>query len=246
MKLRSQSLRKTNGKPCSGILQMHDATLRTEHRASGRDRETFSRDTLGTIPFFTGHIALIPCDDDWLLSIESRSRFRFRLGTAINVTQNQTYQVGQYLEVFLYADNGARRPYRGIREERELQLKREVERTETEREAGRQREIELEKLGIQAAGVKVDPETSSIGWTDAPTKLPELPNFVDRKDNLDCWLTRSERFAEMSQWPLQKWASLLSSNLTERALGCYGRLPQAQALDYEKVKKVLVKGYDLT
>ncbi|GFN82603.1 hypothetical protein PoB_000910900 [Plakobranchus ocellatus] len=24
------------------------------------------------------------------------------------------YQVGQYLEVFLYAENGARRPYRGI------------------------------------------------------------------------------------------------------------------------------------
>ncbi|GFO00196.1 hypothetical protein PoB_002670100 [Plakobranchus ocellatus] len=30
------------------------------------------------------------------------------------VTRSQTYQVGQYLEVFLYAENGARRPYRGI------------------------------------------------------------------------------------------------------------------------------------
>ncbi|GFN88468.1 hypothetical protein PoB_001497400 [Plakobranchus ocellatus] len=30
------------------------------------------------------------------------------------VTQSQTYQVGQYLEVFLYAENGGRRPYRGI------------------------------------------------------------------------------------------------------------------------------------
>ncbi|GFO21700.1 hypothetical protein PoB_004820500 [Plakobranchus ocellatus] len=75
---------------------------------------------------------------------------------------------------------------------------------------------------------------SSTGWTDAPTKLPKLLNFVDRKDNLDRWLTRCEIFAEMSQLPLQKWASLLSANLTERALGCYGRLPQAQALNYEK------------
>ncbi|GFO16611.1 hypothetical protein PoB_004311600 [Plakobranchus ocellatus] len=33
---------------------------------------------------------------------------------APSVTQSQTYQVGQYLEVFLYAENGARRPYRGI------------------------------------------------------------------------------------------------------------------------------------
>ncbi|GFN88543.1 hypothetical protein PoB_001504900 [Plakobranchus ocellatus] len=30
------------------------------------------------------------------------------------VTQSQTYQVGQYLEVFLYTENGACRPYRGI------------------------------------------------------------------------------------------------------------------------------------
>ncbi|GFO43309.1 hypothetical protein PoB_006981400 [Plakobranchus ocellatus] len=32
---------------------------------------------------------------------------------ADRVTQNQTYQVGQYLEVFLRAENGACRPYRG-------------------------------------------------------------------------------------------------------------------------------------
>ncbi|GFO40509.1 hypothetical protein PoB_006701400 [Plakobranchus ocellatus] len=33
---------------------------------------------------------------------------------ADRVTQSQTYQVGQYIEVFLNAENGARRPYRGI------------------------------------------------------------------------------------------------------------------------------------
>ncbi|GFO12089.1 hypothetical protein PoB_003859400 [Plakobranchus ocellatus] len=33
---------------------------------------------------------------------------------ADRVTQCQTCQVGQYLEVFLYAENGARRPYRGV------------------------------------------------------------------------------------------------------------------------------------
>ncbi|GFO23723.1 histone-lysine N-methyltransferase SETMAR [Plakobranchus ocellatus] len=33
---------------------------------------------------------------------------------ADRVTQSQTYQVGQYLEVFLHAENGARRSYRGI------------------------------------------------------------------------------------------------------------------------------------
>ncbi|GFN99618.1 reverse transcriptase [Plakobranchus ocellatus] len=61
---------------------------------------------------------------------------------------------------------------------------------------------------------------------------------------MDSWLPRFERFAETSQWPRQKWVSSLSVVPAGRALDCYGRLPQAQALDYGE-KKALIKRDDL-
>ncbi|GFN94316.1 Zinc finger protein [Plakobranchus ocellatus] len=83
-------------------------------------------------------------------------------------------------------------------------------------------------------------EVSSTGGADAQAKLPKLPNFMDRKDNLDSWLTRFEGFAAMGQW-----ASSLSALPTRRALDCYGRFPKAEALDYDASKKALMKKYDL-
>ncbi|GFN75630.1 hypothetical protein PoB_000213600 [Plakobranchus ocellatus] len=50
--------------------------------------------------------------------------------------------------------------------------------------------IEVEKLQIQAAGVQVDIETSSVGGTGTRVKLPKLPNLVVEKDDMDTKLTR--------------------------------------------------------
>ncbi|GFO28928.1 hypothetical protein PoB_005543300 [Plakobranchus ocellatus] len=84
------------------------------------------------------------------------------------------------------------------REERELPLRREeAERPEREREVERRKEIELEKLRIQASFVKVDLEASLTGGTEARAKLPKLLTFANGKDDLDSWLTRFERFTAM-------------------------------------------------
>ncbi|GFN94543.1 hypothetical protein PoB_002104900 [Plakobranchus ocellatus] len=51
----------------------------------------------------------------------------------------------------------------------------------------------------------------------------------------------------MSQSPGQKWASSLNNALLTRwVLDCYGRLPRAQALDNDEIKKALMKRHDLT
>ncbi|GFO45371.1 hypothetical protein PoB_007187600 [Plakobranchus ocellatus] len=59
--------------------------------------------------------------------------------------------------------------------------------------------------------------------------------FCGRPDDLDNWLTWFERFAGMSHWPRRNWAG---------SLDFYGQLPQAQALEYDGEKKVLMKRYD--
>ncbi|KAK3790873.1 hypothetical protein RRG08_051785 [Elysia crispata] len=76
--------------------------------------------------------------------------------------------------------------------------------------------------------------------------MPKLPAFVDRKDNLDSWLLRFERFATTSGWPKESWCTPLSELLTGRALEAFCRLSETEATDYDRVKEVLQKRYNLT
>ncbi|KAK3791639.1 hypothetical protein RRG08_058021 [Elysia crispata] len=76
--------------------------------------------------------------------------------------------------------------------------------------------------------------------------MPKLPAFVDRKDDLDSWLLRFERFATTSGWPKESWCTPLSALLTGRALEAFCRLSETEATDYDRVKEVLQKRYNLT
>ena len=77
-------------------------------------------------------------------------------------------------------------------------------------------------------------------------KMPGLPAFVDRKDDLDSWLLRFERFATTGGWPKESWCTPLSALLTGRALEAFCRLSENEATDYDRVKEVLKKRYILT
>ena len=77
-------------------------------------------------------------------------------------------------------------------------------------------------------------------------KLPRLPAFVDGKDDLDSWLLRFERFASTSGWPKEDWSTSLSALLTGRSLEVFCCLSQSEAIDYNRVKEVLQKRYNLT
>ena len=65
-------------------------------------------------------------------------------------------------------------------------------------------------------------------------KAPKLPSFVDGKDDLDAYLHRFERFAEIAKWKKDGWAFKLSALLSGRALEVYSRLSEEAAKDYEK------------
>ncbi|GFO44613.1 hypothetical protein PoB_007111800 [Plakobranchus ocellatus] len=155
----------------------------------------------------------------------------------------------------------AERQAREKKEEDERQERKEKEEAERQarekkEEADRKERLELEKMKldaemkllqakIEAGIIKNESDGSSARSSDAGAKHPRLTIFQDGRDDLDIWLTRFERFAESNGWSREKWSLSLCALLTGCSLDCYGRLSAEQAKDYDKVKEVLMKRYDL-
>nr|XP_034306936.1 uncharacterized protein LOC105346079 isoform X3 [Crassostrea gigas] len=100
-----------------------------------------------------------------------------------------------------------------------------------------QMEIMHEKEKLKAAGV----DEVSVMF-----KGPKIPAFEDGKDEMDSYLRRFERYAELQQWPKTSWAISLSALLKGRALDVYALLTKEDALDYDKLKLTLLQRYELT
>ncbi|KAK3795059.1 hypothetical protein RRG08_026907 [Elysia crispata] len=112
---------------------------------------------------------------------------------------------------------------------------------------------QLELAKIQAQASQQSEHNLTSGGTrpvhegeSSKFKMPKLPAFVDRKDDLDSWLLRFERFATTSGWPKESWCTPLSALLTGRALEAFCPLSETEVTDYDRVKEVLQKRYNLT
>ena len=108
------------------------------------------------------------------------------------------------------------------------------------------KELALKEMELQA---QVQATTSSA--TNPPprnkdAKSPKLPSFVDEKDELDSYLLRFERNAENASLEEDTWAIKLSALLTGRAMDVYTRMSDADASDYDKLKKALLTRYNYT
>ena len=92
--------------------------------------------------------------------------------------------------------------------------------------------------------------TASSATTPPPrnkdAKSPKLPSFIDEKDELDSYLLRFECYAENASWEKDTWAIKLSALLTGRAMDVYTRMSDADASDYDKLKKALLTRYNYT
>ena len=104
------------------------------------------------------------------------------------------------------------------------------------------KELELKAQQSQAG--------ASLAATPPPcnkdAKSPKLPSFVDEKDELDSYLLRFECYAENASWEKDTWAIKLSALLTGRAMDVYTRMSDADASDYDKLKKALLTRYNYT
>ena len=109
-----------------------------------------------------------------------------------------------------------------------------------------EKELTLREMELKAQ----DQASASLATTPPPrnkdAKSPKLPSFVDEKDELDSYLLRFERYAENASWEKDTWAIKLSALLTGRAMDVYTRMSDADASDYDKLKKALLTRYNYT
>ena len=110
-----------------------------------------------------------------------------------------------------------------------------------------EKELALKELELKAQQSQAG---ASLAATTPPrnkdAKSPKLPSFVDEKDELDSYLLRFERYAENASWEKDTWAIKLSALLTGRAMDVYTRMSDADASDYDKLKKALLTRYNYT
>jgi hypothetical protein len=123
--------------------------------------------------------------------------------------------------------------------------KREVEEKKLADERG-ERELEEKKLRDELAleEQKLQHEIAAREQGKRE-RLPELPTFVEGRDDLDAYLDRFERYAEMARWPREEWAIGLGALLTGEALSVYSRVSRADAGNYAALKKALLDRYQL-
>ena len=104
----------------------------------------------------------------------------------------------------------------------------------------RKMQMELERLRLERDADRYAGEGREANKTGGArvlfggTRSPDLPHFVDRKDDLDSYLLRFERYATVANWPQANWATQLSALLGGKALDVYSRISQEDALDYER------------
>ena len=110
-----------------------------------------------------------------------------------------------------------------------------------------EKELALKELELKAQQSQAG---ASLAATPPPrnkdAKSPKLPSFIDEKDELDSYLLCFERYAENASWEKDTWAIKLSALLTGRAMDVYTRMSDADASDYDKLKKALLTRYNYT
>ena len=106
-------------------------------------------------------------------------------------------------------------------------------------------ELNLKKTKIQQHGSRVGSAVGSVNGSDNEEdngciihqykgfKGPKMPAFDNAKDDLDSYIQRFERYAEVQKWNAKDRAVFLSALLREKALDVFSRLPVEDAMKYD-------------
>ena len=91
----------------------------------------------------------------------------------------------------------------------------------------RKAELEVEKVRLELEARRLSQsqngEQLNQGSVESVVRTPSLPSFVDGKDNLDEYLLRFERYADLAKWNRSTWATQLSPLLTGKAVEVYNK-----------------------
>ena len=117
----------------------------------------------------------------------------------------------------------------------------ENERLLQEKEQERQYNLRMKELEMQD---KVKAKPLDLGTHFDVTKHIRLvPPFQEKE--VDKYFLHFEKVAENLKWPKEHWTLLLQSVVIGKAREIYTQLSLEQSSDYDKVKKVILKAYEL-
>ena len=107
-------------------------------------------------------------------------------------------------------------------------------------------QLELTRqLELQRASFKNDLGKQSSEKL-AHARDPKLPYFEESKDKMDSYLSRFEKYATANKWDKSVWVAYFNALLKGRALYVYDRLSTVDATDYDNLKHVLLKHFNMT
>ncbi|KAJ8036592.1 hypothetical protein HOLleu_20612 [Holothuria leucospilota] len=148
------------------------------------------------------------------------------LETAITVPTDNTFELKR-LEIEMSKEVRLKKwKEKGKKEEREIQMQREVEATRVR--------------VIKASDPKIGLDT---GGFDVSKHVKFVPKF--QEDNVEKFFNHFEKLGEQLKWPRDKWSILIQSNFTGKAQEVYSALSIEDSMDYDKVKKAILQAYEL-
>jgi len=118
-----------------------------------------------------------------------------------------------------------------------------------EQEANKKLALELKKQqgGSDDENSGGNNSGGAAGGTSHSSKIkgPKMAPF-DEKDDMDSYLFRYERYAELQGWKTDDWAIYLAALLRGKALDVYARLTAEESKDYKVLKDALLRRYQMT
>ena len=135
-------------------------------------------------------------------------------------------------------------------EEREREKQREMEREKLEQQE--RIEIEKEKLHfeLKMKELELDGKSKSKPLPldsgksfDVTKHIRLVPPFQEKE--VDKYFLHFEKVAENLKWPREHWTLLLQSLVLGKAREIYTQLSLEQSSDYDKVKELILKAYEL-
>ena len=128
------------------------------------------------------------------------------------------------------------------REKLEMEERIQKEKLEqAEKEKERQYNLRMKELEMQD---KVKTKPLDLGTHFDVTKHIRLvPPFQEKE--VDKYFLHFEKVAENLKWPKEHWTLLLQSVVIGKAREIYTQLSLEQNSDYDKVKEVILKAYEL-
>ena len=133
-------------------------------------------------------------------------------------------------------------------------LRLEMEEREREKERERQERIEIEKEKLEfhlkmkelELQDKTKPKTLPLDTSktfDVTKHIRLIPPFQEKE--VDKYFLHFEKVAENLKWPKEHWTLLLQSVVIGKAREIYTQLSLEQSSNYDKVKELILKGYEL-